>query len=983
MASSIEELLREQGLLPGQTVTVPPTKPSMDEPLLRELERLPKSIDDLLTEQGFDLDLVRQRRTDTLAEQRNRRMTVGTQAERVETLRGLGVDVETGGPASVRARLSVTPPERQAQVLQEAFPLGFSRTSAGIVINVADPSGTPRQVLLDEEGFSMADFADAAGEGIVVAGAVAGTVAALAAAPALLTGGVVSLALLAVISGVSGQTGLGVTEIISAYEAGGIDLNDPQDRQMLENIVKRRGVAAAVDSSLDFITAGTFRFGRGVAQKLVGPNAAVLAETPRAEIKAAAERLAVPLSPGELVGGGLLRAESIAEKVPGAAAPVKALRRAAQAGVTRVEEGLRGKRPVDVGPEIVAELETRRRSMVAAAGDLRSRAGAKIGQRLEEVRQKMSSKNISLDDAGEAVRLKIQSNLEKFKARQTAFEDALDKRLAKIPLEARAFLSSRGLKALAQKLEKEFPQRQVVEDVETGLLDELGAPVFQRTTGPETIPELFPSATRRMLRGIQKLPDTITVVEARNLRKTISSIIDNAAAFPGVSVGMLKGLEAELARTVRSGVRNAPTPEIGQALKQVLGHFKENVGVFRDQRVARTLLDPTQAGFLEGRSVLPELILDNNMIAAQRVIKAAGLNSTEVGITRRSVFDEMLRRAQDMLSGPKFIDPVVLAQQYDALLPATKTFLFGKDLRSVGTLIRLLAAKHGKVDISGIKAAAAERPILNLLKQAAKKERETQKLFETRVLKPFLNKEAGASGPSPEEFVRHVLRKNTTSEIKRLFRLLPKDKVNDFQAATTELILEKSGRAALGPETQAVALLAGRAPVGTKLAQIMEKDFGATVSESLEKIRGILPTDTIRILEDLALVQAGRGQAAAAGKAVGGLVGGSIISSFLNLQLGTAFRIIKGRIVSTMLTSKAVRAWMTSSIKFPPRRKDIAAFQLALPQIIEAVTESVGEASPEAQAMVEFFMDTVPNALGLLPEPAGDEVDVQDVTRVR
>ena len=981
MASNIEELLHEQGLLPGETVKVPVTEPPLVDlpPPSPEGEPRPSasSIGQLLRDQGFDLDVIRQHQANTLQEKRKQ----GLLGSELETLRGLGVDVKTGGPAGVRARLSVTPPERQAQVLQEAFPLGFTRTSAGIVFNVEGPEGAPRQVLLDEEGFTLADFADAAGEGIVVTGAVASTAAALVAAPALLTGGALSLALLALISGVSGQTGLGVTEIISAYEAGGIDLNDPQDRQMLENIVKRRGVQAAVDAGLDFVTAGTFRFGRGAAQKIAGPNAAVLSQTPRAEIKAAAERLDVPLSPGELVGGGLLRAESIAERVPGAGAPVKELRRAAQAAVTRVEEGLRGKSPAGAGSELVAELETQRLARVAATEELRSRAGAKIGQRLKEVQEKMSSKSFSLDDAGEAVRLRIQSNLAKFKARQAKFEGALDKLLAKIPLKDRSFLPSRRLKALAQKLEKEFPQRQVVEDVETGFLDDLGIPASQKTTGPETIPELFPSAARRTLRGIQKLPDTITIGEARNIRQTIASMIDNAAAFPGVSVGMLKRLEVELTSTIRAGTRSAPTPEIGQALKRALDHFKKTVGVFRDQPVARALLDPTQSGFLEGSSVLPKLILDNNMVAAQRVMKAAGATSAEVSIARRSVFDEMLRRSQDTLSGPGVIDPVSLARQYDALLPATKTFLFGKDRRSVGTLIRLMAAKHGKVDISGIQAAAAERPILNLLKQAARQEQKTQRLFETRVLRPFLAKEPGAAAPSPEEFVRHVLRKGTLSEIKQLFRLLPKNKVEAFQAATTELILEKSGRAALDPEAQAVALLAGRAPVGTKLAKTMEQEFGATVSESLDKIRSILPSDTIRILEDLALVQAGRGQAAAAGKAVGGLVGGSIIASFLSLQLSVAARIIKGRAVSMMLTSKLIRKWMTSSLQFPPRRKDIAAFQLALPQIAEAIEAS--DPGPDGQAMIEFFTDTVPNALGLVPEPEDLAVPDQDVTRLR
>lgn len=172
-----------------------------------------------------------------------------------------------------------------------------------------------------------------------------------------------------------------------------------------------------------------------------------------------------------------------------------------------------------------------------------------------------------------------------------------------------------------------------------------------------------------------------------------------------------------------------------------------------------------------------------------------------------------------------------------------------------------------------------------------------------------------------------------------------------------------------------------------KLAKVLVQDFGATVSESLAKLRMILPTDTLRILEDLALVQAARGQGVVSGKAVGGLVAGSVISRFLVFSGDVILKLTKSRVLAEMLLSKPVRNWLTSRVRLKPRRRDIAAFAAALPQILRAITKEVGEVSPEAQAMSDFFINDVPEQLGLKARPStvtGEApVSVEDVSRIR
>lgn len=974
--TTIQDLLQQRGREGAPLPIVPEVGPPLAPPADGGP---PATIGDLLRRGGLD--------PEEFARRQRARRAAGTftRPEKIQTLRGLGVDVETGGPAGLRAQLAITPQERRRTVIEEAFPLGFVETDVGLVVNT--PGG---QLLLDEEGLSFGDLADVTGEGIIAVGALGAAVVAIAAAPALVTGGVLSLALLAVITGVSGQAGLTVAEVIAAYKAGGIDLDDPADRELLTNIVKRRGVAAAVDSGLDFISAGAFRLAKGAVQRIAAPNIGVLERTPTKEILEAADRLDVPLSPGEQIGGGILRAEALAERIPAAAEPVRVLRRATAGAVGRVEEELVGRaRPgAEVGAGIVASLEARRVASLEEIEDLRRRAGAKIERKLGDVARAMSRTRLSLNEAGEAVRTRVQSRLLKFKDRQSRLEAKLDGAIAEIQKDERAFLSTAALQRLAFRLEEEFPKREIIEEVTR--LDPSapgGISVVEEVIGRETIPELFPAAARSILKGIQKLPGTITVGELRNIRQTINSMIDNAAGFRGVSTGMLKSVEKELTVALRGGIKSAPTPKIGAALEKALTHFREGSPKFRDVDVARVLRDPSQQGFVEGVEVLPALILNNKVEAAKRIVKVAGLGSPEVHAAKTSVFDDMLQRSQDTLLGDGFIDPKKLARQIDTLSPTTKAFLFGGDVMKVRLAVRLLAARHGIVKIADIAEAPTERTILSLLRQASKQEAEAARLFDTKVLKPFLAGASGAGAPNPGDFIRFALKKASPEELTQLFKLLSRRQRLDFESTTVVHIIERSAIAGADPEAQAVALLTGRGGVGLKLAKVLAQDFGATVAESLAKLRVILPTDTLRILEDLALVQAARGQAMASGKAVGGLVAGSVISGFLDLRIGTAVRLVKARIAARMMRSKPVRAWLTSRIKFKPLRKDVAAFQLALPQILRAITQEVGEVSPEAQALSDFFMRDVPEQLGLNPKPqtvTGEEpTRVEDVSRMR
>ena len=127
-------------------------------------------------------------------------------------LRDTGVDVETGAGASTRAGLALREfsPERQRDFLAKEFGAENVRSStAGFIIKKDG-----KELLVDESGLTLNDLSDLVGDGIVVGGAIAATLGSIALFPELITGGVLSLAGLAVISALGGQTAGGVSDVI-------------------------------------------------------------------------------------------------------------------------------------------------------------------------------------------------------------------------------------------------------------------------------------------------------------------------------------------------------------------------------------------------------------------------------------------------------------------------------------------------------------------------------------------------------------------------------------------------------------------------------------------------------------------------------------------------------------------------------------------------------------------------------------------------
>jgi len=871
----------------------------------------------------------------------------------LQELQEQGVDIESGaGTAGARAMISLVSPERRNTVLEQAFPDGFRETAAGTVVTVRQ-NGALREVLLDETGLSLNDFADLAGTSVEAGSAIAGVGAALAAAPGLAVGGL-SLALLAVIAGVSGQVGGGAAEVIADMKAGGIDLDNSDDRAMLENMVKRRGINAAVDSVLDFTSGGLLAGGGKVSQFAVGPLARRMAESPQKEIREAASELGIDLSTGQKTGvPTLLKAEELQSKVPGSAGLIREKRRTAERQLSEARERLTGdvETAAEVGKAATREVRGQQAALEADVETIGGVAERTIQREFAGLAKTASRRSLSFSEAGKLSRRGLQRQRLLFRKKQTELEDQAQELIDALPAEQQSFASTDIVRSISQKLRDEFPKTKVI-NKET-----------QEVTA-ETIGELFPPTARRILNGLDKLPEKTTVDELRKSRQVISALIDDADALPGISTGLLKKIESSLTAQIRKATDEAPTDEIKESLTRAIAHYRKENTKFRTKIVSRAMRDETQPGFVEDADLLPGLLLKGNVEDAKRIINVLGENHPAVKTARRAVIDDMFAGSRNSFqSGGFAVDPKELRRRFDGLSTEARRLVFGADENKAQALIQSLAARHGLIDVSAVRRTPGDESLFSLLEQVQAASEIAKSRFDREVFRPLL---AGRGGRMTEDqFVRHVMKTASPADIRQLFSVLPPDVAQSFRKRTVLELLSSAQKRATGAEQQLEMLTRDIIPAGDNLGRTLAQDFGPTPEESFARIRQILGDNGFEAVRQLAVVEAARLRSDQAGRAVGGLVGGSILSNLLRLQVGAAVDIGLFRFMAFMLNNRATSAWLASPIKFPTRSKTTRAFEIVLPKILEGASQELGEESEGFQRVKDFFEKDVPRAIGV------------------
>lgn len=851
-----------------------------------------------------------------------------------------GVDITTGLDAATRAGVSLREftPGRARGFLEDKFgATNVRNTPAGFVIRlptVEDGVVEGKEILLDEKGLSLGDFADMADAGIVAGGAIT----AILAFPGLLAGGILSLAGVAVIAGVAGQTAAGIKDITIALNEGGFGPNE------LSDIVAERGINAAIDTVLDFLTGGTARLGGKIVKTARGPFAGAGDPVVQQVVKEAGERTGLPMTGADITGSSTLaRGEAIARKVPGAATPFEKLdAEAAMRGREIVDEVAPNAPAPDVVGQQVSDVISAKETGVRATIesrliDVENRALESIGG----IGRNIHPDKVDLSTGGRGVREAVIR--ERDLARQTDsgnFEPIVNHPEALEPIVKVGSLVKRAL-----ELRREFPTETVRVEKEIlpargkGQLGQPLRPLTRQETKQQASQAFLLPEAKRFLGGLSKLDD-MSLQQAIRARTVVNGFIAGGQALSEVGDGILKQVSKELTEAIEKATTKIKDSQLKADLVEANRFHKEEVLKFNEPGLNKLFRQPGQGGFLEDADIISKFFLRNNLEELKRIGAVVGVASPEFRAGRKAAFDHMLVQSQDLLND-KLMDPKRFFSQLNKLDAEGRAILFGSPQKANAVIkaARQLAVRHGKVDLSVLRGDRGE--IARMLRRADQLETQAKSDFDNTVIKPLVKGELDASALRPEDFTRHLLDKGSLAQIEKVFELIgPRSALaTDIRKSVVMDILQRSRRA----DEETLAVFLGQGEVfGRDLRKVLTEGLGDQ-GVTGKKLRFILGDDTYDILLDVGIVQEAKGIKRDAAKAAGGLIAGSILSSLAQGGVSALPAIIKYRIVGSLLTFAPTRKWLGSITRTKNASNLTRAAIITSPQFTRAISNEFDE----------------------------------------
>lgn len=899
--------------------------------------------------------------------------TAQTQREAAEKLASEeGVDIESGGPVDARLKLSLgLSDESRDAILRNNFPDGVRTTKAGPVVTIKDKDGNKREVLLDETGLSLKDFADAGGPLLEVLGAIGGVTAVIAAAPAIVTSAL-AVPILAVVGGVAGQVPVTIAEIIASMKSGGIDLDAPEDVELLESIIKSRGIRATTDVVLDMVTAGTARSVKGTTQKAIAPFAKRISESPQREVIAAAEALDVRLSPGKTIGSPTLqRAEAMAERLPGSAPVVeKALKREAS-DLRRAQRSILPRAQQDVplaenigkslnkklkqrtlNTQLIAESQDRARLITSenAIDELNEEAVKRIDKRFFELQRKISNRNLSVEDSGEFVRTSILKKKNDLTKNQKFIETNLSEAVKQLPKEQHAWVSTKALKREAKRLLKEIPPKIKQVKTKTGKIVEKEVPNLD-----------FIGTESTIYKTINDLPEKITFTQARNLRNGLFNRLGNLDLFPGMDKGRIKKIAGVSVKMIRHSFKDAPTKEIGVLARRSQDHWSKNIVPFEIGIIQKGIREEIEGSFVvQSENLLPFLLMNGRRGDATKVISVLGKDSSAVKAARRSVLNELIDKHRLSSFEGNVINAKSLQKEMRRLdLKGTSKIILGEQDTEFNRLLKFAAGRQGVLRLPKLQNLPPDANIRDILIESVKREAEFQKDVRVKMANAAL-KRSFPDIRSDEKFVYNMMRE-PLDRIERVWKFATEKEKQDFRERLMVNMLEISSSSK--ELADKVASIGGKeAALGTTMTDVMSSFASNDTAQSLKKLEFVLG-DRLKVLKNLAIVQAAEKQGRDAASAVGGISAGMTISNIITTpfvktgdQVKTPLtKIAKWWVAAKLLNNDVTRKWLLNKtlLKNPTARS--RTLQAIIPQFGRLATQEFGENSETAQEINAFL----------------------------
>jgi hypothetical protein len=883
------------------------------------------------------------------------------------------LDTKSGVDTYTRTRLSFAPTEvDQVKLLQDTFqgsqiePLGDGEY---IVRGVTDPQTKQvKDVVVDEHDFDFAkDFADFAG----VAPSMAVAFIALRGAGRLGLNKLESGTLLRVSA--ESAVAAGASSTYNALQDAGMRLSLQQPVQGGE-IAKRRSMEAG----------GEFLLGT-IGGKLLGTGAAVkeAIQAPRTAVQssglAAAKRLKdefgieVQTSWAEKTGSPLaLKTEAILAKTPTGNKAVKKETAAGEKDLLDLQDLIQNKVAAgDLPPSehlgeqavtAIRKLEDAAKDEITAEFDqLLNRSLSNLDTAIAQ--ETGIKREVLKSEAGGAIRTSVEAQRSKFKA-------AANEMYAEV---GDPVIPTERIAAELESVKKELikSKRTVTEQQLDEGFDDLGAIGDKKVVeGREVISELIPTGLRNFLSGVEKLDPEMPLSELRALRTQLNDAKSRADIFPGVSDRLLSGFSHAITEAIEQGTAKLDDPLVKTKLDAANAFYRENEPTFSVKGVIELFADPTQRK-LGNFAIVNQAIRDPDQYFRVRDILmrdirkpdgtlVSGAQKETWNLFRRAAVEDMVNRAKVHLGG-NVVDGKTMLADLKGLETEVLNDIFGNVKAStILNELRTLDVLEGKInadDFTNLLGRGQRNAIE--YKKLVEKQKDLDRLYYNNVIKRFTKGEVGTESLKPDDFVdRFVDVAKSRSEVEQVMGIL--------RAADPELVQKIQGKT-----VQKIFQNAARNPTAEDIARGLDKDSRVIVgpqamfkeiADNEGKYLEVLGEPTFNVLKDYLRVANMKGMKDVSASQVGGLIGGSLLSSILTLDLKNAPAHFKYWLAGNLITSPTFKRVFQAGKEVDPSTL-IRAYVSSTP-FIEAVFEDFGRGPGRV------MMESLGRALGMLePTP--------------
>lgn len=812
---------------------------------------------------------------------------------RQNTADGVPLDVYSGLPGGQRAKLSFERnlDKRADWLAKQPGVIGVRKTTDGsnLIARVEGENGL-RDVLVDERGFTKRDIAEMAGDTPQMAAATGA---------ALLTGGQ-SLWLQALAAGgASFATGAGQDAIVRGVTDAEIDPGE---------IAAARGLQASIDAGLP-LAGGA---GKRALQSIVAPFGRTAGVLEREALEAAG-RLNVPLTAAQRTGNpALARAEAFVSNLPGGGPLKDQARRQAEA-IRQVQEFLVGPDPLPSESSIARAAQEKLGSMRAAdAGRLAARreAAAKTAQR--DIQALLDSSiappNLSQSEAGALLRSRAAGLRDSFRTKARANYDAV-------------YEAAGGAEVT----------------VPMGPVKSMLGGVAKNTS--EASKTLVPGI-RTILGFGEDLPANMPLNQALELRTIINDHIARGVPIGDVSDRYLKKTAAALTQAIEKGVDSAPNKTLGLALAEANRYYRENLPKFTQRGISDLFREASDGGFVDDSRIISRLFDGRGDVdMLRRSAQLLGPKSKEYRAIVRTGLQRMVDDSIPL--GEGYIDAASFLKRLKHLDPEIRRAIFSPETEKalVGSTRLLGAARGVRLDPLDVEKLAEARPgqAANILRQAARREQIYDQRYNKQIMAQLMDGALDPAKLNPDEFVSRFVNNASKEDVRRVLTALRwkggRDVVEGIRRRTLVDLLNKSGRGFTPEDT-----------VGAQSGDIAFDKLSRELRADGDKLKVVLGQETMDTLSALAKVSAVKAKAEATGGAAGQLVYSNELAKMMNLQLATTLpRMVKNRVVATMLTVPGLNKWLAQTSVQVPATPRLRAAMFSSPPMIRALIEEFRE----------------------------------------